>query len=208
MYFIKKIILDDKQGYQSSKIVDHTSKTISVALSLLENAVRMFVKDECGREAADQIKIIDIYKFDQVNEPMIDSMLLYRLTDDPHRIHVYQKKTTVVKVSGYIWGTSDTPTTFFRRTHIFELEEYSGSISPGTQNTINIPNSENTNVPSILPQVEMVPIGPARIKIPKPMTLAPMCNLIDELKKSAKFKFRQDLVNSANAPLSAPDIRC
>lgn len=194
MYFIKKITVDDKQGYQLSKIVGHTNKTVSNALLLLENMARSFIRDECGRETAEQTKIIDIYKFDQINEPVIDTMLLYRIADDPQRIHVYQKKTIIVKAANWTWGTTETPIKQFRRTHIFELEEY--------DNLKNI-DIQNENI-IIIPQIEMVPIGPAKIKIPKPMTVSPMCDLLDELKKSIKFKARYDSVNSS--AISSPIV--
>jgi hypothetical protein len=60
---------------------------------------------------------------------------------------------------------------------------------------------------SILPHVEMVAVGPAGIKIPKPMTISPMRDLINELKKSNKFMKRLTLVNSAPQSASAPNIK-
>lgn len=182
VYLIKQITLDDKQAYESSKTIGHTKKTISNALILLENQARDYVRQERGREIADATKIIEIYKFDQINEPQLDTMLLYKIADDPHRIHVYQKKTVIVKSANWTWGTTDVPVGQFRRTHIFEIEEY----------VLDIASLHNIN----LPQIEMVEVGPARIRIPKSMTVAPLCDLIDELKKSEKFRHRLTLINS------------
>lgn len=198
MYFIKKIVLDDKQNYRSSEIMDHTSKTIGAALILLENTARTFVREECGREAAEKVKILDIHKMEQVSEPLVDCMLLYRLAEDPHRIHVYQRKTDISKAK--TWGGSeyDVATVKFRRMYIIELEKYE---------KLDLTSLQNTNLASIIPQVEMVSLGPAGIKVPKPMTVAPMCHLIDELKKSAKFKKQFTSVSNCPAPLSAPDIK-
>lgn len=189
MYFIKKITIDATLRYQSSMIVDHTNKKISTAILLLENSVRSFVKDECGREAGEKIKIIDIHNIDQVNEPPLDSVLLYRLTENPHRVIVYQKKTTINKVKGWAWGESDTVVTSFRQTHLFELEEY-------VNLNCNVPSNPNIQI-----QVheEMISTGPSGIKIPKQMTLAPICNLLDELRKSPKFVERAN--SSANPRL-------
>ncbi len=174
MYFIKKITVDDK-NYKSSKIVDYTNKKISTALMLLENAARLYIKEEFGREASEHARILDIYNFDQVSEPIDDCMLLYRLGDDPHHIHVYRKKTSRVEKPGYIYGSTIIEEKYFKRTHIFELEECGN---------INIADSQ---IVTSTPQVEMVPVGFAGIRIPKPLTQAPLCNLINELKKSTKF---------------------
>lgn len=181
MYLVKKINLDPEQKYRSSEIVDHINKSISSALSLLENAARSHVKEECGREAGEQVKIIEIHDFSQVNEPVVDGMLLYRLIDDKHSIYVYQKKTTITKTANWTWGTTDIATTQFYRTCIFELEEY----------TKFVPSFNNQVLASVLSE-DMVAVGPAQIKIPKPMTMSPICDLIEELKKSPKFKARYD----------------
>ncbi|AAV50853.1 hypothetical protein [Niemeyer virus] len=186
MYFVKKINLDSEKQYKSSEIVEHVNKSISSALSALENVARTFVKEECGREAGEQVKIIEIHDFNQVNEPTVDSMLLYRLIDDKHRIFVYQKKTTISKVSAWTWGTNDVVTSQFGRICIFELEEYNKLSVPSFQNQI-----------FFTPNEEMVAVGPAKIRIPKPMTMAPMCDLIDELKKSPKFKARFECMSDS-----------
>ncbi|BCS83400.1 hypothetical protein QLL95_gp0723 [Cotonvirus japonicus] len=186
MYFVKKINLDINHQYKSSEIVDNINKSISNAFTLLENSAKSFVKEECGREAGEHVKIIEINDFNQVNEPVVDSMLLYRLVDDRHRIYVYQKKTMITKIQNWTWGTSDTVNSQFSNICIFELEEY---------NKINVVSFQNQIVLTSIPNDELVAIGPANIKIPKPMTISPMCDLISELKKSPKFKARFEAVN-------------
>ena len=76
----------------TTEIVNHNGK--------LENIVRDFIKDECGKHSA--TKIIDIQHYDQVTEPLIDTMTPYRLTTNPNQIHIYQRKTKVVP--GYLYG--------------------------------------------------------------------------------------------------------
>ena len=180
MYFIKKIILDDKQEYHSSKIIDHTSKTISAALTLLDTSLKSYVKDECGREAAENLKITDIKKFDEIIEPMTDGILIYRLEDSPYSIHIYQKKTTITKSANWTWGTKSTLVSQFRRMAIFELEQYEKTISLNDISHFPLPNVDD----------EHVPYGPSKYKIPKKMTISPMCDVISELKNSAKFRSR------------------
>jgi hypothetical protein len=186
MYFIKKITLNG-DIYGSSKIVDYIKEKISTALILLENAVRLYIEVEFGQEAAQQAKILDIYNFDQVSEPINDCVLLYRLRDDPHHIHVYRKKSVKIERPGYIYGSTITEEKYFKRTHVFELEECNG---------IDIALAQKKTV---APQIELVPIGFAGIKIPKQMTIEPMCNLISELKKSPKFQARFALINIAKS---------
>lgn len=186
MYFIKKITLDSKKNYQVSKIIKHTNKTISVALKLLESSVREYIYDECGREASIQTSITDIDKIENIVEPILDGIVLYRLESDMFRIFVYKKKTTTSQ--GWI-KTSFTST--FYLANIFELEEYTYSIDI-LNNSINVLNSKTDTMD---PPGGMVAIGPAKIKIPKLMTVAPMINLIDELKKSDKFKNRFESIS-------------
>lgn len=178
MYLIKKIELDETLKYKSSKIMAHTVKTITVALNLLENTLRSFVREERGRQAEEKVKIIDIHDMSQVNIPTDNCILLYRLTSNPHCILVYQD----IKIKEEKWGLRGTyivETSKFLHTHIFELEEYVEFDS--TSNNKKSSSIETTNDP------EMVKCGPGNMTIPKQMTLKPICDLLAELKKSPKF---------------------
>lgn len=177
MYFIKKITLDDKQSYQSSQIVDHCTNQVS-GKSLLENAIKTFTKEEYGRDAAEQIKILDIKDLTQVNEPIVDGILAYRLQDDPNRVHIYQRRTNITQVKNWTWGMSDTTVISFRRTNIFELEEYSNL---------------NVGAISITETKETVTFISPRTRIIKPSGF----NFIEHLKNSPRFQARLKLVNQA-----------
>lgn len=172
MYFIKKIIVNDNE-YETSHIIEHTNKTISVALLLLETTARQYVINELGRESGENSNIIDIYNISQINEPLIDSILLYRLETNPHQIHVYRKKTNIIKTQNWTWGISENLVSTFKKVCIFELDEY---------NKLNI-DEEITSI-------ELVSIGNHGIKIPKQMTISPMTDVINELKNCDKFKSR------------------
>lgn len=172
MYFINEVSVNDDE-YHSSHIIEHTSKTISVALLLLETTAKQFVIDELGKEAGEAANIIDIYNVSQINEPLLDSILLYRLESNPHQIHVYRKKTNIVKTQNWTWGISENLVSTFKKVRIFELDEY---------NKLSIDED--------LTPIELVPIGNIGIKIPKQMTISPMTDLINELKNSDKFKSR------------------
>lgn len=178
MYIIKKISVDDKL-YLSSQIICHTQSKISSAIELFEKTAREFVGQEFGRDAYEKSKIIDIHNLDQIAEPLIDGMLLYRLYENPNCIYVYQRKTIITKQSNWTWGTTDIITSQFKRTHLFEMEEYED-----IEQKMIFTNS--TSIPSI----EMVSIGSSHIRIPKPMTVSPICDLIEELKNCQKFKAR------------------
>lgn len=183
MYFIKRITVDNDK-YLSSEIVDHTSQTISTALSLLENNAREHVIDECGKQAHSDAKIIDVHHLNQISEPLVDTMLIYRVGNDSHRLHLYQRKTKIVP--GMVYGQNLIPE--FKKVKIFELHEYK-NLSPAATQSQNIP---------VIPNIEYVPVGPSGIKVPKQMTTAPMCDVISELKNSPKFKARLVLVNSSD----------
>jgi hypothetical protein len=199
MYFIKRIKIDDKQHYQSSEIINHTMNTLTDALLLLEKCIRDFIKDERGREASEQTKIIDIQNINQINEPLLDCIQLYRLENNPNQIFVYQKYTTLVKSTSWVGTTRDSTVSKFRETDIFELE-YVKHLSNPIQNIIiqhdiNINSSNNNRKPNNA-NVEMVAIGSSNVKIPKPMTLSPIRDMINELKQSPKFKSQFILINS------------
>lgn len=181
MYFILRTGFNDKREPTTPVIVDHTDKTITVALATLEASARAFIREEYGKKAATDAAIIDIHSFDQVNEPLVDGMLIYRLGNDSNCLHIYERKT--VTVPGYIYGQTIAST--FRRVQIFTLVEYTN---------INIGSSRaaQTYIP-----VDMVPVGPANIKIPKALTTAPMCDVIAQLKKSNQFLKRFNTTNNS-----------
>jgi len=223
MHFIKRITFDDKNNYLTSKIIAHTNRGIAAGIQLLERVVKDFVRDERGLEAESSAKIIDIHKIEQVSEPIVDGILLYRLENDPHRILVYQRKTTVVPLTSWTWRTIDTATPSFYRTNLFELEEnenfkvdiiYRPPYSPvliRLTETENQPENSKLNddqhrLTQIQSQsqsqsqsqleIEMVSHGPANIKIPKPLTVSPMRTLLDDLKNSPIFNERLHRANS------------
>ena len=181
MYFIKKIVIDEKQSYQSSKIVAHCPNTDPISL-VLERVVKTYVKEELGREASEQIKFLDIKELGQVSEPMVDGMLAYRIIDNPNHVHIYQRKTIVTKAKNWTWGERDVPVIQFRRTDIFEVEEY-------TNLNMNTPITEVR---------ESINIITSRPRISMPMGF----NLIDHLKKSAKFQARFQLVSQSNTKIN------
>ena len=193
MYFVKKITFGENSSYQSSAIIDHTCKSREIALFLLEESVKSFVKDECGRGIAEQIKILNIDNITQINEPLIDSMLLYRVKDDPDRILVYQKKTVITKQKSWTWSDIESTKQTFGLVYYFELEEYTRinsniQANPNLAASVILESTSTTSQAKIpITGIEMVKMGTSKIHVPKPMTIAPICNLLDELKKSPRF---------------------
>jgi len=189
----------------SSEIVNHTFKTIGAGLDLLEYCAIEHIKEEGGKQMSDNSKIIDVYDLKQVNEPVVDCILIYRTANHPHSLNIYQRKTIVTTINGYVWGSSNTTMPTFKRTHIFELEQYNKLGSSSVHNNYSVSNSECENEHF----VPMVPIGPARVMVPKPLTVAPMCDLLNELKKCARFKDRFKEVNSyiTSSPKSVRKIQ-
>jgi len=175
MHLIKNISVDGDK-YVSSKIVARTpSNSFAVAQELLIATAIEMVKEEFGREAAKKSKVIDIHSLDQINAPLLDGMLLYRLTECPEVIMIYQKRTTSIKQEGYLWS-SEVSMTEFRKTNLLEIEASDMTLSSARPEVY-------------CPPVEMVPAGPSgKIQIPKPMQQSPICDLIEELKRSVRFQ--------------------
>lgn len=168
MYLIKKINVDNTGKYLSSNIVGFTNKTISSALVQIENEIRNFVVSKYGVEAGAAFRIIDISNLGQVSEPMENCLIVYRVENEPHTFHVYEHTTK--KVPGTIYGYSYISE--FSRIAIYELEK-----------TENIQLDDDC-----LPRLEMVSVGPNKnIRIPKAMIVAPMCEVIDQLKSCPRF---------------------
>jgi len=166
MHFVIKNNINKEGQYLSGEIVGDTTGDISRATSLMEKIIIDFVKDEFGKQHSDSCKIIDVHSLDQVAEPLIDGIRLYRIDTEPQRINVYQRISK--QVSGYVYGQM--VQTEFYRINIFDILSYKNIISPP---------------PAPIP--EMVKLGSANIEYPKEMTLSPICDLIEALKSSPKF---------------------
>lgn len=115
MYCIIKISIDKTEKYLSSEIIGYVNSDIKDVM--LEQIAINFVKEQRGMQGFDDCKVINIKTFDQVSEPLIDRMLMYRITDDLSKIHVYNKISK--QISGYVYG--QTVTTEFNKIKIFEL---------------------------------------------------------------------------------------
>jgi hypothetical protein len=172
MYFVKKIVLNNSNGYSSSNIITHTTQSISYAKEIFINCIKECIREEAGRITAENLKVIDILSLDQVCKPTVDSYLLYRLHDHPDKIYVYRRKTEQIQQSGWVWGASLGTVDKFDCVFIFELEEYQIKLKLSEEDD----DSRN-----------LVKLPGANIKIPLAMTVAPMVDLIAELKKSTRF---------------------
>jgi hypothetical protein len=177
MHFVIKININDKELFTSSELISHTTGGLVKAQNLLLTEAKAYISELSGTACANEIKIIDIHSFDQVSEPILDSVLLYRLDIDPCRLHIYQKKSKIIP--GRVYGQSIMSE--FRKVKIFELVEYIRLSADGNTTPIQIPK-----------MLDMVGHGPANIQVPKPLTLAPMADLLVSLKSSPKFRQRYD----------------
>jgi hypothetical protein len=122
-YTIKKILVNENI-YLSSSIVEIIPKTISKALNNMFEHAKKYVSDECGNQISHKMEIIDVHTFYQIDEPLIDTMIIYRIGSDSNRLHVYQRKTKIVP--GFIYGYSSYSE--FKRVAIFEIEESVGNL--------------------------------------------------------------------------------
>lgn len=176
MYIVIKELVDEKGFKGRPEIVDGTVGTIKEASTLFLHVVKKYIKNECGTEIADESKIIDIKTFEQICEPLIDTILIYRLENDHSTLYLYRRKTKIIP--GTIWG--QTTISEFRLIQVYTLLEF--------QKYDVIKNEEL--------DIEMIPAGPSKILIPKQYTIAPLVNLIAELKTSKHFIARQNMENN------------
>lgn len=170
--FIKKIKLDNNI-YLESQIIDHVKKETSI--NLLEQNVFDFIKEELGREAFEQAKINDVDNLNNIPEPAIDGITLFRIINHPNQIHVYQKKTITTRINNWTWGTSNIFNTQFKRIYIFELE----------YTNLTIKNKSSSQKHMIHPD----------IKNQRPTRENPIFNVIQELKNSTKFRQMSDIID-------------
>lgn len=179
MYVIKKINVDGNI-YLSSEIVDSFRDELETSMIIiLENNVKELVKQEYGASVVSGTKIIQITGEDQVSEPIIDGILLYRIENDLTRIHVYCRRSEVVESTGWIYGTIKSATTTFKKTHIFEIE--------ACKNLVRV--DSECSAPSPIGKLEIISIGKAGVKIPSNSALVGKTKLLlEELVTSAKFK--------------------
>ena len=194
MYFIIKTNLDLNNSYTSNDVVAHSGGGIANAQNVLLAAVKTFVAEISGMEMASSLKVIDIHSFDQIVEPIIDTILLYRLDVEPHYIHVWQRKSAVVP--GRLYGQS--VDTIFRRIKIFSMCEYNAvSGVPPPPPKSKTESNEN-----------LVPFGPSGIKIPEKNTMAPIADVIASLKSSPIFirKYNES-IGSVPKPIPGPRKR-
>lgn len=185
MYFILEITIDENGKHSNYKIIDHVNgNKPSLALAKLEEVAMNFVKNVGGEMMAKDTKIVDIISFDQICEPIIDKLLVYRLDVEPYFLHIYQRKTNIIP--GRIYG--QTTTTEFRNIKIFVIEEY--------EKMSNVPAGEKMQTR----ELATVDVENERVKVPKNMTDAPLCDMIKpmntmltELKKDDFFEKRKEL---------------
>src|SRR5690606_9839085 len=111
--------------------------------------------------------------------PTVDGLTCYRLSDDPHRVFLYRRKTSIVKQPNWTWGETEVPVVSHQRVAIFELEECESMFD--TLHTMRNPR----------PELEMVTVGKSDLRIPKMLTQAPMCDVITELKNNPVFLARR-----------------
>lgn len=175
MYFIIKININNNESFISNEIMSHIPTNITLAQYQLIKEAKIYIAELAGSDVANNIKIIDIHSFDQITEPVIDSVLMYRLGVDAHRLHIYQRKTKIAR--GRLYG--ETLITEFTKVKIFELIEYTNlipqKITDHKTSKLNLLNEHTEHI-------EMVFHGSTNIQVPKFLTMSPMIDVISSLK--------------------------
>lgn len=168
MYFIMKVTPNNLGEFVTYQLIHHTTGTISIALKDLERIAYDYVREEGGKQAASDAKILDIENPSMIIEPYVDCMIIYRYENNPHKLHIYQRKTSVVP--GLIYGK--TYQTEFKQVVVFELLTYD-----------KINNAQLIQDANNIEPIELVPVNGKNIKIPAKLTQSPMIDVISQLKK-------------------------
>lgn len=172
MYFIYR-----HDNNCDARVINH-HQLIGMALNLLESSVRDYVTKLCGEDAGNNMRVVPIKDQTQISEPMTDGITVYQISDDQHKLFVYQRKTNVIP--GLIYGASVVSS--FKKVSTFYIHHYDNII---------VSTSQPKPIP---PPIEYVKVN--NISMPKPMTISPIRNVIDELKNSKKFLNMQMLFSS------------
>ena len=172
LYLIYKSDVDDKNNPQLATVIDHAF-TISLAIKQTEQHARTLISKTCGESTALECKVIDILKPEQVNEPLIDTMLIYRITSDPHYLHVWRRMTKVIP--GKLYGT--TTDTKYNRVAIFYFKEYTGLKETLEQRSFVPPP----------PPLEVETINKAGAQVPSQVK-GMVSDMLKELVTSPKFQ--------------------
>jgi len=203
MYFVlesKETTLNSNTEFGTT-IVDHTFNEIEEARILLETVTRNFVRDEFGKILANSSEIISISKIGEVVEPLVDGVQIYSIKENPDSFYVYHRQSKFVP--GLIYGGSTQ--TSFKLVRIFQLKEYQ-KLGSNDRNLNQY--SERSISKGITSDTgnEMVPIGNAKVKVPKPMTVSPFADVLDSLKKSDKFLKRKERLSNTSVIISVSTI--
>jgi len=199
MHFIIKNNIDLDGSFQSNEIVGHTTTGIASAQSQLLSSIRTYVTELAGKEMANSLKIIDIHSFSQVSEPIIDTLLLYRLETDPHSIHVYQRKSSIMP--GNLWG--EKIKIDFNKIKIFTLVEYDRVSAPPpppfrsqSERELSIKSglTDSSSPSKTSDNLRSSPKGKSDISV----------DLIQSLKSSPVFKKKFEESNGSNRSSGSP----
>ena len=185
LYLIYKADIDEQGLVQPAIVIDHAF-TISLALKRTERNARDLIAKTCGDQTATDCKIIDILKLEQVNEPLIDTVLIYKLSNDPHCLHVYRRQTKIVL--GRLYGSSTIPE--FKKVAIFYSSEYT-KLKEVLEKKSFVPSPP----PLKMIAVDEIEIVPSEVK-------GTVADMLKELVTSPKFLRKKMAISTT--PVSLP----
>lgn len=149
----------------------HYDETLASALELMERAVRAHVYREYGAKTGDRCQLQYIDRLSEITPPTGYGVQLYRIASQPERIYMYASEIHTEEVKGWLWDG-------VRDQQVWGLA--------GTWDLIQYTMGET--VQETVPELVLVPSGRAGVRVPEPMTVAPRRNLVDELRRSARFQ--------------------
>jgi hypothetical protein len=147
------------------KVLKHV-KGKAAGLALLWETVQEFISLEGGRAQGLDSAIIDVKSTDNIPQPDgLDGFYVYRSVDDCDKLFLYRKQTKVNR--GYIMNSVDVCWELMKTFYLCSYDGLDGF--------------------TIRHEVDLVVTGSSKVKVPKPMTISPFVEMLDELKKNNRF---------------------
>ena len=182
MYFILLTEYSaERADHITPHILSHFDESAATAIERLNYKVRCYVREQFGSKMEERASIVDIDTMSEVKEPSEYGVYLYKLTSQPERVYLYTKEIHTLKSEGWFYDTMQDLATW-RQAAVFDLVHY--RMGEGVEESAS--------------ELEMVPAGRHKVRVPKQMTIAPCVDLIAELRRSDRFlQRRRDTDNMA-----------
>jgi hypothetical protein len=179
MYFVVRQTHDNNK----IKIVGHAHSDTKIALQSLERCCKKYVSGQQGKQFGQDISVINIATLQDITQPLVDKMLIYRVNDDVSNLYVYCRATNVIP--GLIYGRTVCVT--FNKMATFSVLPYNDLSLSNISSQIPTNTFTQISPPSIPAPPSMTP---PKLHIPptKTQSAPNFSDIMDELRRSPHFQ--------------------